>query len=70
MSSTQFVAGVTYIPVQWAQDVNTMVYQNGGGIRPTVPILYQSFFDTNLGQPIWCTQLSPAIWVNSAGAAV
>lgn len=40
------------------------------GSRPAIPVLYQSFFDTTIGQPIWCTQVSPAIWVNSAGVAV
>ena len=44
--------------------------QGGGSPRPASPTLYQSFFDTVLGQPIWCTQVSPAIWVNSAGATV
>lgn len=38
--------------------------------RPAVPKLYQFYVDTTLGQPIWCTQVSPAIWINAAGVAV
>lgn len=46
---------------------------NQGGTtaaRPASPTLYQEYFDTTLGQPIWCKQVSPAIWVNAAGATV
>ena len=46
---------------------------NQGGAtaaRPASPTLYQSYFDTTLGQPIWCKQVSPAIWVNAAGVTV
>jgi hypothetical protein len=43
----------------------------GGSVRPATPLLYQSFFDANLGQPIWCTEISPSVvWVNSAGVTV
>lgn len=43
----------------------------GGSTRPTSPTLFQSFFDTNLQQPIWCAEISPAvIWKNAAGVAV
>jgi hypothetical protein len=45
----------------------------GGGTtaqRPAVPLLYQMYFDTTIGQPIWCTQVSAPIWVNAAGIAV
>jgi hypothetical protein len=42
----------------------------GGAIRPGFPVLYQQFFDTSIGQPVWCTQTSPAIWVNAAGVQV
>lgn len=38
--------------------------------RPAVPKLYQGYFDTTIGQPIWCSQVSPAIWLNAAGVAV
>lgn len=47
--------------------------QNTGGTtasRPATPKLYQSYFDTTLGLPITCTQVSPPIWVNGAGVAV
>lgn len=43
----------------------------GGSVRPTAAYLYQSFFDTVLGQPIWCTDIAlPQVWVNSAGVVV
>jgi hypothetical protein len=38
--------------------------------RPTPPTLNQEYYDTTLGQPIWCTQVSPATWTNAAGVAV
>lgn len=38
--------------------------------RPTVPRLYQTYFDSTLLQPIWCSQVSPPIWLNAAGVAV
>lgn len=44
-----------------------------GGItsaRPASPALYTVYFDTTLGQPIWCKSLGPAVWVNSAGVVV
>ena len=44
-----------------------------GLVRPVPTILGQSFLDLNLGpygQPIWCGQLSPAIWINAAGVVV
>lgn len=46
---------------------------NGGttAARPASPGLYQPYFDTTLGQPIWCSQITPSIiWVNAAGVAV
>ena len=42
----------------------------GGGTRPTSPNLYDSWFDTAIGQPVWCTSVSPVTWVNSAGVIV
>lgn len=42
----------------------------GGATRPSSPVLYQQWFDTSIGQPVWCTQISPAIWVNAAGVQV
>ncbi len=39
--------------------------------RPTSPVLYSSYFDTTLGQPIWASQVSPAVvWKNAAGVTV
>ena len=54
----------------WIEELSSMIAFTGGSTRTAAPLLYQLFFDTNLGQPIWCTQLSPVIWVNSAGAQV
>ena len=39
----------------------------GGSVRPVTPYLYQVFFDSNLGQPIWW---SGANWVDSEGNIV
>lgn len=38
--------------------------------RPAVPTLNQEWFDTTMGEPIWCKQVSPPIWVNAAGVVV
>ena len=38
--------------------------------RPTPAVLGQFWFDTTLNQPVWCSQLSPAQWVNAAGVQV
>lgn len=38
--------------------------------RPASPVLYMMYFDTTLGQPVWCKQASPAVWVNAAGVTV
>jgi len=36
--------------------------------RPTSPgFLGQGYFDTTLGFMVWCSQLSPVLWVNAAG---
>jgi hypothetical protein len=46
---------------------------NGGSTaqRPVSPLLYQSYFDTTLGIPIVCSQITPSvIWVNFAGVPV
>ena len=39
----------------------------GGTDRPVTPYLYQVFFDSNLGQPIWWTGED---WVDSEGNIV
>jgi hypothetical protein len=47
---------------------------NQGGTtaqRPALPALWQPYFDTSLGFPIWCSQNTPSIiWVDSAGVSV
>lgn len=60
-----------------AAAVSAVGYQGGTTAqRPTTTtlpgvILYQSYFDTTLGFPIWCKQVSPSIiWVNAAGVVV
>lgn len=40
---------------------------DGGTVRPETPYLYQVFFDSNLGQPIWW---SGEDWVDSEGNIV
>lgn len=70
-------------PLTWAQVDNNFlnlanaanaVVQPSGGItasRPSMPILYQYYFDTTLGFPVWCSQIVPSIvWVNAAGVVV
>ena len=39
----------------------------GGTVRPVTPYLYQVFFDSTLGQPIWWTGED---WVDSEGNIV
>lgn len=38
--------------------------------RPASPALYQRYFDTTLGYPIFCSNTSPITWVNAVGATV
>jgi hypothetical protein len=39
--------------------------------RPSTALqLGQMYFDTTLGQPIWCSSISPIHWVNAAGVQV
>jgi hypothetical protein len=39
--------------------------------RPTAPVLYQQYFDTTLGKPIWCSQVtSSVVWKDATGATV
>jgi hypothetical protein len=55
-----------------ANAVNAVLPPSGGttAARPALPVLYQPYFDTTLGLPIWCTQVSPAIWVTASGVPV
>lgn len=68
--------------LSWAQEdqnmialaaaVNANLPPSGGNTasRPATPILYQYYFDTDLGLPIWCTQVSSPIWVTASGVPV
>lgn len=39
--------------------------------RPAAPFVPQPYFDTTLGFPIWCKQVTPSIiWVDGAGVQV
>lgn len=38
--------------------------------RPNPPLLFQQYFDTDLGFTVTCKQVAPPIWVDSAGAQV
>jgi hypothetical protein len=71
MASTTFVdySASTPIVAAWLNDVNSAIY--GAGLtRPIATFVGQVFFDTSLGQPIWCLSPSPLVWVNAAGAQV
>jgi hypothetical protein len=68
-------------PLQWGQvnsnfqnlaDAANVTIPQGGttAARPAVPTLYQTYVDTTLGVPIFCTQVSPPIWINSVGVVV
>jgi hypothetical protein len=38
--------------------------------RPTEPVQFQYYFDTNLGKPIFCKTAKPVVWVDAAGTTV
>lgn len=39
--------------------------------RPIAPALYQYYFDTTLGIPIFCNQVSPTVaWCDATGVSV
>ena len=38
--------------------------------RPVDPVLFQYYFDTTLGFPIFCKSTTPIVWVDAAGVAV
>ena len=56
-----------YMPVN-----NYVILPKSGSAlqRPTPSYIGQLYFDTTLGFPVWCYQISPAIWVNSSGVSV
>lgn len=83
-NTTGFTVGATplYTVVTGASTVTSytdqraLLWDHGAGAggttaaRPTTPLLYQMYFDTTLGVPIWCSVTSPVTWVNSAGVTV
>lgn len=65
------MANFNYIVSQINTNLASLIAAGGPtASRPTLPYLYQYYFDTTLSQPVWCSQISPAIWVNAAGVAV
>jgi hypothetical protein len=51
-------------------NANAVAIAGYGSVRPTPTSLGQMFFDATLGQPVWCSSISPVIWVNAAGVQV
>lgn len=48
-----------------------LIPQFGTTLNRPVPVQVSQFYlDTTLQQPIWCLQVSPAIWINAAGVTV
>lgn len=74
----------TPIPASWLNAVQEALFGSGAGTgfvvfagygptinRPTQPVLNSMYIDSDLKEPVWCTEISPSIvWVNSAGVAV
>lgn len=58
------------VATAFAQGVITPPAGGTTAARPAPPTLYQSYIDTTLGLPIFCTQVSPPIWVSASGVAV
>ena len=58
------------VAAAWAQTAAIAPQGGATSMRPTVPTLYQTYFDTTLGLPIFCTQVSTPIWVTASGVAV
>ena len=57
----------------WFQGVYTAAFPQGGTTaqRPTNPQIYQQYFDTTLGLPIWCETVTPSVtWTDAAGNSV
>lgn len=60
---------------QWFQRVqNAVVAVNGSGATAQRPVkllwIGRSFFDTDLGQPVWVKSVNPAVWVDATGTVV
>lgn len=69
-TATGVVSGATAdIPLGTLQ---AMYFPSGPtASRPAAPLIGSSYFDTDLGLPIWVKATSPAVvWVNAAGAQV
>lgn len=49
--------------------INPATLPQGGPTsgRPTTPVLYQSYLDTTLGQPVYW---NGSVWINAAGVSV
>ena len=76
MADTNFTDGTTPVMAAWLNDVNAATYRISGTTaqRPlavNIRTIGQIYFDTTLGQPVWCKQITPSvIWVNAAGVSV
>ena len=64
------------MPISWVayfQGSYTATQPQGGTTaqRPASPALWQIYFDTTIGLPIWCNQITPTVtWQDAAGNAV
>ena len=54
----------------WDQTIGSAPVAGPTSSRPTSGAVGQTYFDTTLGQPIWCFSVSPLTWVNAAGVVV
>jgi hypothetical protein len=60
---------------QWMQRVQNAlnaVYGSGPTASRPAKLLWigRSFFDTDLGHPVWVQSVNPAVWVDATGTAV
>jgi hypothetical protein len=52
---------------------NYVVFAGSGptASRPAAPVQYSMYVDTDLKEPVWCTQVTPTIvWINASGEPV
>ena len=68
-SGAGLVGTASGISVQQAL-VETLPTGGSTSSRPVSPVLYQLYFDTTLGFPVWCISISPNVWVDAAGVTV
>lgn len=62
-----------YITAGVAQTFEQGSAPSGGptSSRPSSPVLYQPYFDTTLGLPLTCSQITPSVvWVTASGVSV